>query len=243
MNDIIISTYNRWVLATCDKETEEHMDKDTQFNKGDALADSVPPCVRKAKLDLVVLRYMAQRVSVTLRSLTLEITTVRPVLYYLDERHRRTHRMAIYNPEELLLPNTVAFVGFVSGKLKPLRPSVAADLRIMDKKLVTELANTPGLLSYSSLELHEGNWCNLVLLNDPEIKLRLKQAATHQYAAYEVAPSCYEWIRLHHGYMPGGLAGNEMVLQKTRYYTYQGAERRPTIREISYEHARRRSDV
>jgi len=143
--------------------------------------------------------------------------------------------MAIYNPEELLLHNELAFVGFVSGKLKPLRPSIAAELRIIDKKLVTELANTPGLLSYSSLELHEGNWCNLVMLNDTEVKLRLKNAATHQYAAYEIAPSCYEWIRLHHGIMPAGLAGNDMLLQKTRYYTYQGVERRPAIREITYK--------
>ena len=214
------------------------MDKDIRLNKGEELADTAPLCVRKAKLDLVVLRYMAQRVSVTLRSLTQEITTARPVLYYLDERRRRTHRMAIYNPEELLLHTEIAFVGFVSGKLKPLRPSVAADLRIMDKKLVTELTNTPGLLSYSSLELHEGNWCNLVVLNDPEVKLRLKQASTHNYAAYEVAPSCYEWIRLHHGYMPAGLDGNDMILQKTRYYMYQGAERRPIVREITYQDSR-----
>jgi len=213
------------------------MDKDIQLNTGKALADPGLRCVKKAKLDLVVLRYMAQRVSVTLRSLAQETTIARPMLYYLDERRRRTHRMAIYNPEELLLYKELAFVGFVSGKLKPLRPSDAADLRIMDKKLVAELANTSGLLSYSSLELREGNWCNLVLLNDPEVKLRLKHAATHQYAAYELAPSCYEWIRLHNGHMPAGLAENDMRLQKTRYYAYQGAERRLTIREITYQEA------
>src|SRR5947209_1241513 len=150
---------------------EEHMDKDIQLDKGEALAEPTPLCVRKAKLDLVVLRYMAQRVSVTLRSFAQEITPTRSMLFY--------------HPEELLRHNELAFVGFVSGKLKPLRPSVAADLRIMDKKLVKELANTPGLLSYSSLELHEGHWCNLVLLNDPEVKVRLKQSANHQYAAYE----------------------------------------------------------
>ncbi len=82
---------------------------------------------------------MAQRVLVTLRSLAQETSTVQPVFYYLDERRRRTHRLAIYKPDELLLHNELAFVGFVSGKLKPLRPSIAADLRIMDKKLVAEL--------------------------------------------------------------------------------------------------------
>src|SRR5436309_9333983 len=110
----IITTYNRQILVTCDKEIEEHMDKDIQLNKGEAVANSTPLCVRKAKLDLVVLRYMAQRISVTLRSLTQEITTARPLLYYLDERRRRTHRMAIYNPEQLLLYNEIAFVVFGS---------------------------------------------------------------------------------------------------------------------------------
>jgi len=215
---------------------EERMNKDIPLNNRQALADEgTLPGVRKGKLDLVILRYMARRVSVALRSLDLATSTARPLLYYLDERHRRTHRMAIYNPEELLLNNELAFVGFISGKLRPIKPSVAADLRIVDKKLVAELVGAPGLLSYSSLELHDGNWCNLVLFKDPEVKIHLKNAETHQYAAYQVAPSCYEWIRLHNGVMPRGLAGNEMLLRKTRYYTYQGAERRPAIREITYQ--------
>lgn len=211
------------------------MDQNIQLNEGEVRADFVLPCVRKAKLDLVILRYMVQRVLVTLRSLAQETSTTQPVFYYLDERRRRTHRLAIYRPDELLLNNELAFVGFVSGKLKPLRPSIAADLRIMDKKLVAELVNTPGLLSYSSLELQEGNWCNLVLLNDPAVKLQLKHMANHQYAAYEIAPNCYDWIRLHNGNMPSGLSGNAMLLQKTRYYTYGRAGVRPTIREISYQ--------
>ncbi len=100
--------------------------------------------------------------------------------------------------------------------------------------------STPGvcfvfLFVNSILELHDGNWCNLVLLNDPEVKIRLKNSETHRYAAYELAPSCYEWIRLHNGIMPAGLAGDDMLLQKTRYYLYQEVERRPTIREITYE--------
>ena len=77
---------------------------------GETLAHPTMPCVKKAQLDLVVLRYMAQRVSVTLHSLAQETNTARPLLFYLDERRRRTHRMAIYNPEELLLHNELEFV-------------------------------------------------------------------------------------------------------------------------------------
>lgn len=157
---------------------KQNMNWDVPLNQDEALAAFPLPIVRKGKLDLVILRYMARRVYVALRSLDQSTTTARPLLYYLDERRRRIHRMAIYNPEELLLNNELAFVGFISGKLRPIRPSVGADLRIVDKKLVAELVNTPGLLGYSSLELHDGNWCNLVLLNDPEVKIHLKNTGT-----------------------------------------------------------------
>ncbi len=211
------------------------MNKDIQLDDHESSADRTLPGVRKGKLDLVILRYIARRVYVALRSLDQATTTARPLLFYLDERHRRTHRMAIYNPEELLLTNELAFVGFISGKLRPIRPSVTADLRIMDKKLVTELVNTPGLLSYSSLELRESNWCNLVLCSNADTKMHITNNDTHKYAAYELAPRCYEWIRLHNGIMPAGLAGNEMLLQKTRYYLFQEAHRRPVIREVRYD--------
>jgi len=210
------------------------MNRDIQLDQSEPPAERPLPLVIKRKLDLVILRYIARRVYVALRSLDRTTITERPLLYYLDERHKRTHRMAIYNPEELLLNNELALVGFISGRLRPLRPSVAADLRIMDRKLIAELVNAPGLLSYSSLELHDGNWCNLVLLNDPQVKIHLKNTETHRYAAYELAPNCYEWIRLHNGIMPTGLASNEMLLQKTRYYQFQQAHQRPIIRELRY---------
>ncbi len=210
------------------------MHKDIQLPQQEGPTDRPSPPVMKRRLDLVILRYMARRVHLALLSLDRATTTNHPLLYFLDERHKRTHRMAIYNPQELSLANELALVGFISGKLRPLRPSVAADLRIMDRKLIAELVDTPGLLSYSSLELRDGNWCNLVLFNDPRMKIHLKNAQTHTYAAYELAPSCYEWIRLHNGSMPTGLASNEMILHKTRYYQFQEPHQRPIIRELRY---------
>lgn len=210
------------------------MNKDDIFDQPEALAERDLPIVIKGKLDLVVLRYMARRVFMTLRSLDQATTTMRPLLYYLEERRRRIHRIAIYNPQELSLNNELAFVGFVSGRQKPIQPSVVAELHAVDEKLVAELVGVPGLLSYSSLELHDDKWCNLVVLNDPGVKLHLKNAGTHRYAAYELAPSHYQWIRLHNGMMPAGLAADAMFLQKTKYYMYQSSGRRPTVREITY---------
>jgi len=114
---------------------------------------------------------MARKIHVMLHSLDQAATASQPFLYYLDERHKRTHRIAIYNPQELLLNNELPFVGFVSLRRKSLSPLVLDELRALDKRLVAELVNTPGLLSYSSMELHDGNWCNLVLFGNANAKI------------------------------------------------------------------------
>lgn len=211
------------------------MNRDFQLDKDESPDDRSLPTVMKRKLDLVILRYMARKIYVMLHSLEQSVTTSQPFLYYLDERHKRTHRIAIYNPQELLLNNELSFVGFVSLRRKSLSPLVLDELRALDKRLVAELVDTPGLLSYSSLELHEGNWCNLVLFGNANAKIHVTNNDTHTYAAYEFAPRCYEWIRLHNGFMPAGLAGNEMLLQRTKYYTFLEAHQRPILREVSYQ--------
>ena len=211
------------------------MNKDIQLDKHESPDDRSLPIVMKRKLDLVILRYMARKIHVMLHSLDQAATTSQPFLYYLDERHKRTHRIAIYNPQELLLNNGLPFVGFVSMRRKSLSPFVLDELRALDKKLIAELVNTPGLLSYSSLELHDGKWCNLVLFGNASAKIHVTNNDTHTYAAYEFAPRCYEWIRLHNGNMPAGLAGNEMLLQRTKYYMFQEVHQRPILREVSYQ--------
>jgi hypothetical protein len=145
------------------------------------------------------------------------------------------HRLAIYQPEALLVQRPLSFVGFISGKQKHLRPCVAQAIQRADQKLVEELADAPGILSYTSLQLQNGNWCNLVLLSDASAKTYLKSSQTHNYAAYHLAHSYYEWIRLHQGVMPEGLDHRGMQLQKTKYYTFPAAQPRPLIRELLYQ--------
>jgi hypothetical protein len=67
------------------------------------------------------------------------------------------HRLAIYQPEALLVQRPLSFVGFISGKQKHLRPCVAQAIQRADQKLVEELADAPGILSYTSLQLQNGN--------------------------------------------------------------------------------------
>ena len=43
-------------------------------------------------------------------------------------------------------------------------------LQQLDQKLIAELVKAPGILSYSSLALPFGDWCNLVVLADVSAK-------------------------------------------------------------------------
>jgi hypothetical protein len=195
---------------------------------------SISVGVNKGRLDLMILRHMAYRVSLALKDIE-DMTSVLPLLSYSDERHNRMHRIAIYDPLALKTPGDLAFVGFVSKKQQPLAVSIVEDIHEVDRKLIAELIGTPGMLSYSSLELCTGRWYNLVLLRDATTKEHIKNSETHKYAAYQLAPRYYEWIRLHNGVIPKGLAYSDLILRKTKLYTFQRLTPHTSVREHSHE--------
>jgi len=211
------------------------MNKESQVYKSTAIDDCSHLPIMKRKLDLVLLRYMAQRIQETLRLHDLWTNTTQPLLYFLEERHQHTHRVVIYKSQELLLGSSLVFVGFISGRQKPLSHPVLEEMRVTDKNLITELASNPGLLSYSSLQLCTSNWCNLVLLSHASAKTHFRTNETHRYAVRQLAPRYYEWIRLHTGVMPGGLAGNETIVRSTKFYTFQGEQLEFSVRELVYQ--------
>ncbi|HTK07754.1 MAG TPA: hypothetical protein VL485_11340 [Ktedonobacteraceae bacterium] len=198
-------------------------------------AISIAPLVKKARLDLVVLKYMAQKLYFTISTLEQPIDSIAPLLYSIEERHARQHRIVIYKPQELLTKDDLFFVGFVSCRQKAASQHVIDDIAQADKKMLAEIAHLPGLISYSSMELRSGNWFNLIFFNDHDAKAHVKKQVTHTHAAYELAPAYYAWIRLHHGLLSGGLVNREMFLQKTKYYTFPGMGRLPAMHDVIYE--------
>lgn len=198
-----------------------------------------PLAIRSAVLskgtsDLLVLKCMRQRVRLTLSQVEPCAAPQRPVVYNLQERHGRIHRIALYNCQELLQRPTLAFVGFISRKQKLFDASIVDEIHATDTQLVAEMVNNPGVLGYSSLQLRTGIWCNLVLMDDSEAKQQVLRTATHAHAAYNLAPRYYEWIRLHSGTMPYGLFHDEMKVVRTRYYAFQHAQQKPIVQEHTY---------
>ena len=201
----------------------------------DAHLDHLSAEVSKGKLDLIVLRYLARRLHLILRQLDSPTTQREPLIYLLPERRGRIHRAVIYKYQELSLERRFTFVGFVSRKQKNLCSSVKRDVQMVDQKLIKDLVGSPGILSYSSLELRNGDWSNLVVMSDANAKAQIKGTLTHAYAAYQLAHRYYEWIRLHNGILAEGLDHTEMLLQRTKYYTFQETQPRPTLFERTYE--------
>jgi hypothetical protein len=184
--------------------------------------------------DVAVLTYMAHIVADVVAELVAQPEVVYPFLSYREEYFHAFHRVVIYS-QPAIAGRDVPFVGFVSQRLSQASGELGQKLSEVDRVLIMELAEQGSLLNYSSLQLHDGNWFNLVQFARTDGKEALLATKTHQHAAYELAPQYYRWIRLHHGLIPQGDPACGLELHLTKYYTFQAPSQRPDIRVQQYQ--------
>lgn len=122
------------------------------------------------------------------------------------------------NRQALLESPALAAVGFF-GQRWPQADATLMDG--VDGELIAEMHAFPGMYSYSSLELPDGNWANLVLLQHVQSGRNWRESARHAHAAYQIAPRYYRSIRLHNALLPAGLAGPAPALARTTYYDFR----------------------
>ncbi|MBI1881472.1 MAG: hypothetical protein HYR94_25105 [Chloroflexi bacterium] len=180
--------------------------------------------------DLAHLQHMAEKLRHLLSWPEAIPAQPRPLVLHLEETGGRRHRIAIARPEELLSGDELAVVGFCGQKWPE---ADRAPLDAVDAELLDEFMLHPHLLSYSSLEVEDGNWRNLVLFGHPQGIGHWAISLKHTHAARELAPVYYKNIRLHNGVLPGGLIlGNEIILTRTKYYDYQNQILWWAVREL-----------
>ena len=208
------------------------MDDDIRLKPSALVADRPFTHPERSAEDAAILGRMVDRVRLILRPSEGNAEFPRPFIFESHEAGERARglRIIITRPEALLGNDDLTVVGFFGQK----RPGAeAARLTAVDDELIGEFPQHPGVLSYCSLELEEGNWGNLVLLNPPEAREHWKTSARHAYAARELAPGYYTVIRLHNAVLPGGvLSGHGLILQRTKYYDFQGPTPWYAIREF-----------
>lgn len=211
------------------------MDRESLPQTAGALEHLTINNVHKRKIDLLVLRYMVQQLGLTLQTMEQPLTDNPPFLYAATGRRNYTHRIALYDPQQLLQSKSFSFVGFVSGRRAGSDAQVGHELSVVDSRMLAELAHIPGLLSYSSLEIRPGSWYNLVVFQNVEVKSAFRHIKMHQYAAYELAPRAYDWIRIHTGAIPVELTGSGMDVLKTKHYVYRQVDNAMAMCEVFYE--------
>lgn len=194
-----------------------------------------PAEIHKERLDLVVLQSMVRRMAGTLHAAEQSTETILPLAYSFEGLRRRLHRMLIFAPHKLFAVEEMRFVGFVSKRNPAAEQQVIAAILRADELMLAEIAHIPGLLSYSSLEIHPRIWYNLVLFRGTGVKIYVKSGETHRHAVYQLSPAYYEWIRLHNGTLSGGIACPEWRLKTTKHYRFSGPQHPPVVRELQYE--------
>jgi hypothetical protein len=168
--------------------------------------------------DLAHLKYMIGKLGHLLSLPGVIPAQPRPYVLFLEETGGRRHRVALARPKELLICPKLAVVGFCGDK----RPeSDRTPLDMADAELLVEFMDHPHLLSYSSLEVEDGNYRNLVLFSHPQGIGHWAVSLKHTYAVQVLSPAYYQHIRLHNGVLPGGLrSSHELTLTRTKYYDY-----------------------
>lgn len=168
--------------------------------------------------DLPLLNYLLQDLRSLMRRAAagqLEITPHQNFSWDVHGLHRRT---IVCDPEVLMHPIDVKIVGFFGDR----RPKV--DLEEVDAiefALHEEFKRYPGILSYSSAELVDDQWVDLVVHRDPTDREAWRESKVHGHAVAQLAPKMYHSVRIHNGRILGGPIGSEsVIIETTKYWDY-----------------------
>lgn len=148
--------------------------------------------------------------------------------------HGLRRRTIVCDPDTLLAGRKdLCVVGFF-GLRYPGKDAMALEEANAD--LVLEFRNYPGILSYSSMELADGNWANLVIHDLPRAREYWRASQRHADAASRLSPLFYQTVRIHNGILPRGInAGRSIVIQRTKYWDFRRAKVWQAVRELIVE--------
>lgn len=190
--------------------------------------------IKKDQSDLFILNFMHTRLRCLLEQPMSQGEEGQPWLHTLVEPNNRAHRIAIYRPDVLKSASQLSFVGFVSQRRSQLPPCLLDEISRIDQELLINVANVPSLVSYSSFALRPRLWYNLVLFQGSGLGTHLKGMAGHTYAAYELAPAYYDWIRLHQGVLTSTSPQHPLQLRTSRYYLFENTPSQSSVVEHTY---------
>jgi len=178
------------------------------------------PCASAALYDgdVPLLNYLLQDLRSLMRRAAAGQIEITPHQNFCWDVHGLNRRTIVCDPEALKHPIDVKIVGFFGDR----RPYV--DLEEVDGvefALHEEFKRYPGILSYSSAELVDDQWVDLVVHRDPADREAWRTSQVHCHAVEQLAPKMYHSVRIHNGCILGGpIASESVIIETTKYWDY-----------------------
>jgi hypothetical protein len=148
----------------------------------------------------------------------------------INEPDGRWHRGFVFRPTNLSTASVVFVVGFFGQKRKMMPSDYFEDL---DDMLVEILPTLDKIFSYSTMELPGGDFGNLVLMLDEEIKKKWMQGDIHKKAV-DLSPGYYQSIRINNGVFPHGIFRTDSLeILRVKYYDYRQDPPWKAVRELT----------
>jgi len=168
--------------------------------------------------DIALLNYLLQDLRVLLRRHKKGEITLSEFQTITWEVHGLERRTVVCHPEELLGDKTVCIVGFFGDRRSDANQN---PIDASEFDLIAEFTRFPGILSYSSVELVDGYWANLVVHNASDDREDWRASNVHKKAVDDVAPLAYHSVRIHNGCVVAGVtSSNTVVVESTKYWNY-----------------------
>ena len=181
--------------------------------------------------DIPLLNYLLQDLRVLMRRAAYGDITIEPHQNFEWDVHGLKRHTIVCDPERLKAPFDVNIVGFVGDRRQETAGSASVDE--VEAALHQEFRRYPGILSYSSAELVDDQWIDLVVHTDPEDREAWRESDVHAHAVAQLAPMMYHSVRIHNGCVPGGPVGSEsVIIENTKYWDYDTAPVWHAFREL-----------
>ena len=176
-----------------------------------------------------LLAYMLQDLRSLIRSNDVgrtEIVDHEPLLWQV---HGLRRRAVICDVLEIRRRERVCVVGFFADPRDDIEYESLDELELSP---LLEFRNYPGILSYSSIELANEYWANLVIHVEPDDTDAWRSSTAHAHAV-TYSPALYKCVRIHNGQLEGGVTGNQAIsINRTKYWDYAAEPTWQAIREF-----------
>jgi len=172
--------------------------------------------------DEALLAYMLQDLRSLMRRVAKGEVAAEPWQRVDWKVHGLERRIVLCDPASLLTEEPQQIVGFFGTRKDE---ADVTGLEEAERELLEEFRSYPGIRSYSSIELVDHHWANLVIHANPGDRESWRGSAAHKRAADLIAPRVYANVRIHNGCLPGGVVGSrQLELSVTKYWDYATGE-------------------